>query len=256
MQRFEAAFRRTRPQRRPGSRRQGDALEVPGPEVLQLEQIAEQFSRALGDDDRVRFGDRLQPRREVRRVADDTALLRLSRSQKIADDHDPGRDPDPYVQRRARRGAEFRRGLDDGEPGPHGALGVVFVRLRIAEIGEHAVAHVFGDEAALAFDAIRAATMIAADDLAHVLRIEPRRYRGRTDEVAEHHGQLAAFGGVGLRRGLEGWPILDRLDRDELPDRAQHFPAVAEDDAEFLQVLVGKPGSTEISMRFSAKRPA
>ena len=84
--------------------------------------------------------------------------------------------------------------------------------------------------------------MIAADDLAHVLRIEPRRHRGRTDEVAEHHGQLTALGGVGLRRGLGGWPILDRLDRDELPDRAQHFPAVAEDDAEFLQVLVGKLG--------------
>ena len=72
----------------------------------------------------------------------------------------PGRDPDPYVQRQASRGDELRRRLDDREPGSHGALGIVFVRLRIAEIGEHAVAHVFGDEAALALDAICAATMI------------------------------------------------------------------------------------------------
>ena len=149
VQRLEAAFRGTRPQRRPGPRRPGDALEVLRPEVLKLEQIAEQPARALGDDDHVRFGDRLQPRREIRRLADDAALLRLPRSDEVADDDQPGRDPDPHAQRRARRGDELRRRLDDREPGLHGALGVVFVRLRIAEIGEHAVAHVFGDEAAV-----------------------------------------------------------------------------------------------------------
>ena len=152
VQRLEAAFRGTRPQRRPGPRRPGDALEVLRPEVLKLEQIAEQPARALGDDDRVRLGDRLQARREVRRLADDAALLRLPRSDQVADDDQPGRDPDPHVQRRAGRGDEFRRCLDDGEPGLHGALGVMFVGLRIAEIGEHAVAHVFGDETAVALD--------------------------------------------------------------------------------------------------------
>ena len=68
------------------------------------------------------------------------------------DDDQPGRDADPHVQGRTRRGDEFRRGLDDGEPGLHGALGVVLVGLGIAEIGEHAVAHVFGDETAVALD--------------------------------------------------------------------------------------------------------
>ncbi len=67
----------------------------------------------------------------------------------VADHDQPGRDADPHVQRRAGRGDELRRRLDDGEPGLHGALGVMLVRLRIAEIGEHAVAHVFGDETAV-----------------------------------------------------------------------------------------------------------
>jgi hypothetical protein len=60
VQRLEAAFNRNRPQRRPGPCRPGDALEVPVPEVLKLEEIAEKFSRALGDDDPIRLGDPLQ----------------------------------------------------------------------------------------------------------------------------------------------------------------------------------------------------
>ena len=48
VQRLEAAFHRARPQRSPGSHRPSDALEVLCSEVLKLEQIAEQFSCALG----------------------------------------------------------------------------------------------------------------------------------------------------------------------------------------------------------------
>ena len=38
------------------------------------------------------------------------------------------------------------------QPRLHRAFGVVFMGLRIAEIGQHAVAHVFGDEAAVRSD--------------------------------------------------------------------------------------------------------
>ena len=81
----------------------------------------------------------------------------------------------------------FGDGLDDRKPGPDRAFGIMLVGLRIAEIGEHAVAHIFGDEAAVARDRRRAAFLIGGDDLAHVLGIEPRRQRGRADKVAEHH---------------------------------------------------------------------
>ena len=162
MQRVEAAFHRTHPQRRPGPHRPGDALEVLGPEVLQLEEVAEKPARALGDDDHVRLGDPLQPRREVRRLADDAALLRLPRADEVADDDQPSRDPDAHLQRRTGHSDELRRRLDDGQAGLHGAFGVVFVGLRITKIGEHAVAHIFGDKAAVALDEFRAAAMIRA----------------------------------------------------------------------------------------------
>ncbi|HKN29674.1 MAG TPA: hypothetical protein VJY34_18020 [Roseiarcus sp.] len=147
------------------------------------------------------------------------------------------------MQRRAGCRLQFRRGLDNRKSGSRSVFSVVLVRQRVAEIGEHAVAHVLGDEAAVAFDQARAAFVIGGDDPAHVLGIEPGRYRGRADEIAEHHGQLPALGGV-LRRRLRlgGRWVRDRLVGVKLTNRTQQFSAIAEDDAEFLQVLVGKLG--------------
>jgi hypothetical protein len=75
---------------------------------------------------------------------------------------------------------------DDGrdvEAGPDRTLGILLMGARKAEIGQHAIAHEFGDEAVIARDRARTGVLIGANDLAHVLRIEPGRQRGRTDQV-------------------------------------------------------------------------
>ena len=102
VQRFETAFLRARPQRRPRARRPGDAFEVLRAEIGKLEKVAHQFSRALADDDATGRGYPLESGGQVRRVADDAALLRLSRTQQIAYDHDPSGDADSHAQRRDR----------------------------------------------------------------------------------------------------------------------------------------------------------
>ena len=89
-----------------------------------------------------------------------------------------------------------RRG--DRQPRPDGPLGLVLMRPRPAEIGQHAVAHELGDVALEARDLARHRVLIAADHLAHVLGIEPRRQRGRADQIDEHHRQLPP---LGLARG-------------------------------------------------------
>jgi hypothetical protein len=48
-------------------------------EVLQVEEIAEQFSCVLSDDDRVRLGDSLQARRKVWSLAHDHLFLSRTR---------------------------------------------------------------------------------------------------------------------------------------------------------------------------------
>ena len=102
VQGVKAAPHGTRPQRSPGPCRPGDPLKVPGPEVLHLEEIAEQPSRAVGDDDGTRLGQSLQARREVWRLADDRLLLCSTRADQVADHDKPGGDADPHLQRSAR----------------------------------------------------------------------------------------------------------------------------------------------------------
>jgi hypothetical protein len=99
------------------------------------------------------------------------------------------------MQRLAGRRLQLRRGFDDREPGPHRPLGVVLVCLGVTEISEHAVAHILGDEPAALRDQVRAALVIGPNDPAHVLGIETRGHRGRTHEIAKHHGQLSSLGG-------------------------------------------------------------
>ena len=63
----------------------------------------------------------------------------------------------------------------DAQPGPDRPLGIVLMRLRVAEIDQHAVAHVLGDKAVEPGDDLGDGAVIGADDLAQILGIEPRR---------------------------------------------------------------------------------
>jgi hypothetical protein len=53
---------------------------------LQLEKVAKEFSRVLGDHDRVRLGNPLQTRRKVWGLADYRLLLSRTRPDQVADD--------------------------------------------------------------------------------------------------------------------------------------------------------------------------
>ena len=206
MQRLEAAFNGPGAQDGEGPSRPPDAFERQESEVLQLEEVADEPPRAFGDDDAVRFCDPLQPRGQVRRVPDDAVLLRFAGADEVADDDDARSDADPRMQWGASRSVQPGRGGDDRERRAQGILGVVLVSPRIAEIGEHAITHVFGDEAAVGADEASAAFVIDCEDLSHVLGIEPRSNSGRADEIDKHHGEITAFRRRSLLRFLSPPP--------------------------------------------------
>ena len=204
MRRLEAALARRHAERRESLDRLGEALDRVPAQLLQPEPVADQAPGRRRDNDAARLGEALQPRGEIGRVADDRLLLRRPLPDDVADDDEAGRDPDAHREFFARARLQPGDDLGDLQPRMDRARGVVLVRAGKAEIGEDAVTHEFRDEAVVARHHARAGVLIGADDLAHVLRVEPRRERSRADEVCEHDGELAALGRVGRAAGRDG----------------------------------------------------
>ena len=89
MQRFKSAFGPPFADHSPGQDRLGEALERGRRERGELEKIAENPPRGLGDDHRAALGEPLQSSREVGRLAGYPALLCLAHANKFADHHQP-----------------------------------------------------------------------------------------------------------------------------------------------------------------------
>jgi hypothetical protein len=113
--------------------RLGDSLECPGPQIAQHEEITSKVPRGLLNDDRVRLGNALQPRREIGRLAHHGVPLPGSFADEITYDDHAGGDAGPRPQVfLGRRGQPRGRGRD-GQAGAHRTLGVVFMRTRPPE---------------------------------------------------------------------------------------------------------------------------
>src|SRR2546425_233514 len=90
-------------------------------------------------------------------------------------------------------GVRLSRRVDEGEPPAHRPLGVVLVRLRVAEVDEQAVAQVLGDVTAEAGDGLGGSALVLGRDLSPVLGVELPGHGSRADEVAEEDGELPPF---------------------------------------------------------------
>ena len=151
--RLEAAFGPALARDPPRRQRLGEALEALRAEVVELEQAAEQATRGRADHHRSRLGQRLQARREVGRLADHRLLARCALADQIAD-HRPGRWRCRSGPAAAHPHGRRSRAIasTSAQPRAHRPLGIVLVRLRPAEVGQHAIAQVLGDVAVEAAD--------------------------------------------------------------------------------------------------------
>ena len=179
-----------------------EALDLDGAEIAVLEEIADQPARALGDDDRVRLGQGLQPGGEVGRLADDALLLRRAFADQIADDHQPGGDADARLQL-DRLDVEAADSVDRAKPGPDRPLSIVFMRPRVAEIDQNAITHIFCDKPVEASDDFGDGAVIGADDFAQILGIqrggsavEPTRSQNITVSCRRSASATGKIGGV------------------------------------------------------------
>ncbi len=181
--------------------RRGDATQRVPAEIVAREAPLDQAMRRRADHHGAGLGERFEPRGDVRRFAE-RELLAAASPADFTDDHEAGVDADAHGERHAAgRTPRVQRihGVDDGERRAHRARRVVLVRARVAEIDEEPVTEVLRDVAFVARDDLGAHALIGAHVVAQLLGIEAARERGRADEVAEHHGDLAP---LGVARGL------------------------------------------------------
>ena len=107
VQRLEPALRAAFALDPEGRERLGEALEPHRPEVGELEQAADQPAGRLADHDAAWRGQRLETRRQIRRLADHSLLLGRALADQLADHDQPGGDADPGRERLARSGLQL-----------------------------------------------------------------------------------------------------------------------------------------------------
>ena len=101
MQRLEPAFGGAFPDHAPSLHRTGKALQSMQAEVGKIEQARRSAAGCGRRSPRSRLGQGLQPRREVRGVADHRLLARRAFTDQLADDHRAGGDADTSRERAA-----------------------------------------------------------------------------------------------------------------------------------------------------------
>ena len=189
-------------------------LEGMGAEIVAGKVPVHQAGGGLTDHHRVGRGQPLETGGQVGRVPQGQVFVPPAAAH-LADHHQPGVDADPHRQADARvpqqAGRQRPHRLQNAQAGAHGALRVIFMRLRIAKVDEQAIAQVLGHMPGKALDHGDAGGLVGADHLAEVFGIELPGQAGRIGQVAEQHRELAAFG-LGDAGGNVGRRLLRRLD--------------------------------------------
>ena len=84
--------------------------------------------------------------------------------------------------------------VDDRQAGAHRPLGIVLMRFAASRNRSSTPSPMYlAMKPSKLADRRRRQRVVGADDLAQILGIEPRRQRGRADQIAEHHGELPAL---------------------------------------------------------------
>ena len=198
-----------------------------------------------GDEDRARLGGALDPRGDIRRIAEHFA--------RCVDHHLPGIKADPRGKLGRAfagvSGVDFDKRALDRERRTHRALGIVLLRVRIAEQRHQPVAELFQHIAAEPSHRRRSLVKIGVDECAPVLGVKLRSHACGPDEVTKHDCDRAALGGRRRRCRRGARRLGDGFSGPESGDRLEETLAVPERDAELLEIRVG-----QISQDFSIDR--
>src|SRR5262245_54722697 len=100
-------------------------------------------------------------------------------------------------------GIKVSHSSKNSQPRAYCSLGIIFVRLGIAEVHEKPISEQLGDMSFIALDNFGADVLVCPYHIPPVFRVELAGEFGGIDQVAEHDGELTAFSFGGMRGN--GW---------------------------------------------------
>ncbi len=186
-----------------GHHRLRKALQHLRRQLLQHEEVADDLPGRRRDDHAVRLSDAQQASGEVGRLAHHVDLACDVFARDVAHHDRTGRDARAARYWETVGGRQAAYCCQRQQSGPHTALAGVLARMRVAEVGQHPVAHELGHKPARAADGVGHRAVVIPDQIAKVFRVQQARQRGGIDEIGEEHRQLAPVGRVhhGSRTG-------------------------------------------------------
>ncbi len=190
-------------------------LDSDRPAIAEFEEGRNLSLHRLRDQHRARLGELLEPRREIRRVADG-GVLHAEVVADRADHHRSRMDPHPHLKIGAVGFAHFVAQRLEGsmhrESGRHRATRRVLEGDRGAEERHHAVAGELVDGSLVLVHLVEDGLDAAVDDLPDPLRIGRFGEGGEPHHVHEHDRDVFAFPLEGIPRGQD--PLGEVLGRE------------------------------------------
>ena len=153
--------------------------------------------RRWADKHAIRVGQGLKPGRQIGSVADNGLLSGRADAGCASRNDETGGDAHARLQRSSVRLLQLSDLLHDFQSGPHCALGCVLLRLWKAEIHDYAVTEVLRDKSIVFANHRHAGVPVLAQQTDQVLRIQLPAERGRSHEIYENDGELAALDRAG-----------------------------------------------------------
>ena len=178
----------------PGRDGQGDSFQGLRTQALKLEGGPGEIAGHAVDHHAVRLRQGLQAGRYVGCFADRGDFLCRPDTDKVADHHRTGADADTGLQAQTGLRTQPCDRPDDFQAGVDRPLRIVFMGARKAEVDENAVTHIARDETFHPRNDTGAGVLIGTHDGAQVVRVVADRQLRRSDEITEHHRQVALFG--------------------------------------------------------------
>src|SRR5262249_33669084 len=125
-------------------------------------------------DNRIRLGNGLETRGEVRSITYCSILLRDAFANQVADDNNARGNANTRLKRYVVIALYLFHGINNGQSCTNGTFGIILMRDGVTKIGQHSVTEVLRHGTVKALDLVRTARLESAHEITLFFRVQLR----------------------------------------------------------------------------------